>query len=116
MERKKVNRRNMILFSGVYLFYSLSGVLAKLSAKFEVLSTGFLLCYAGMVMIMGIYAVVWQQLLKTNPLSGVFMYKATTVIWGSVFGVLIFSEQITTGKILGILLIMLGIYHIGKSG
>ena len=38
-----------------------------------------------------------------------------TVIWGTIFGITIFGENLTLGKILGAVLIILGIIFYTKS-
>ena len=51
----------------------------------------------------------WQQIIKRIPLTTAFANKAVTVVWGLVWGALIFREPITPGKIVGVLLIVAGV-------
>ena len=64
---------------------------------------------------MGIYAVLWQQILKRVPLVTAYANRAVTVIWGLIWGLLIFDERITIQKIVGAAIIVTGIMIVVKS-
>lgn len=89
--------------------YSFSGILSKFAAAQPFLSLKFFLCYGGIIAILGIYALAWQQIIKKIPLTTAFANKAVTVFWGLVWGALIFRESITWGKILGAALVVAGV-------
>ena len=89
--------------------YSLSGIFSKLAAGESLLSFNFCLYYACIVAILGIYAIGWQQIIKRMPLTTAYANKAVCTIWGSVWGILIFKEQINFEKIVGIVMIVVGI-------
>lgn len=89
--------------------YSLSSVFSKLAAGEVFLSSGFILFYSGVLAVLAIYAVGWQQIIKRMPLTTAFANKAVCTIWGSIWGVLLFGEDISIVKIVGILLIVVGI-------
>ena len=80
------------------------------------LSFDFLLYYLLMLLILVIYALGWQQIIKVLPLSTAFANKAITVAWGLGWGKLIFNENITVGKLIGIGLIVAGIVLLSYSG
>ena len=71
--------------------------------------------YGLLLVIMAVYAVLWQQILKKLPLNVAYANKAVTVIWGLIWGMIIFKEQITLNNILGAALIILGIYVVVKA-
>lgn len=91
------------------MLYSCSGILSKLASGFPFLSLGFIGCYAGIIVLLGIYAVFWQQVIKRLPLTVAFANKAVTVVWGLVWGVLFFSEEITLMKLIGALIVLIGV-------
>ena len=91
------------------MVYSLSGICSKMAAGQPFLSPRFCLFYALIIIILGIYAVGWQQVIKRLPLSTAFANKAVTVIWGLIWGVLFFGEKVTLGKCVGILFVICGI-------
>lgn len=95
--------------------YSISGVFSKLASREQFLSLRFILLYGGVVLILGIYAIGWQQVIKRMPLTTAYANKAVCTVWGSVWGILFFQEGISIGKIAGIGLIMAGIILFAKE-
>lgn len=91
------------------MFYSSVGVFGKLASQHEFMSIPFILFYGAEILVLGIYAIAWQQFMKRMPLSAAYANKAVTVIWGCVWGVLIFREQLSAGKIVGGLLVLVGV-------
>lgn len=91
------------------LLSSLSGVCSKMAANQSFLSFGFCLYFGLVLVIMFVYAIVWQQILKRMPLTVAYANRPVTLIWGMVWGALIFKERITWNMILGAGIIFLGI-------
>lgn len=91
------------------IIYSLSSVFSKLASNYDVFSFNFVIYYGLVILCLGIYAIVWQQVIKRLPLITAFATKAITIVWGIVWGVIIFSEQITLGKIIGAVIIIIGV-------
>ena len=91
------------------MFYSVSGVVSKLAAGKPFLSPAFIALYGIEILILGVYAIGWQQFIKRMPLSVAYANKAVTVVWGCVWGVLIFREQLPPGKIVGALMVLAGV-------
>ncbi len=91
------------------MLYSCSGILSKFAAGYDFLSWQFCLLYVGIIGILGVYAIGWQQVLKRMPLTSAFSNKAITVVWGIIWGALFFSEPITLMKIVGAVLIICGV-------
>ena len=89
--------------------YSVSGIFSKLAAEQDFLSFKFCLYYAGIIAILGIYAIGWQQIIKRMPLTTAFSNKAVTVVWGILWGVLFFGETLSTGKVIGAALVIGGV-------
>ena len=95
------------------LFYSSVGVLGKLASRYEFLSTTFVLLYGVEMIVLCIYAVAWQQFIKRMPLSVAYANRAVMIIWGCVWGIIIFHEHLTAGKIAGGLLVLCGVVLYG---
>lgn len=91
------------------MVYSCSGILSKLAAGCELFSIEFCALYAGILFLLALYAVGWQQVLKRLPLTTVFSNKAVTIVWGIVWGALFFLEPITVPKVVGAVLIIAGV-------
>lgn len=92
-----------------FFMYSLYSVAGKFAAREDFLSKKFILLYALIFCILFVYALIWQQVLKTVPLTIASANKAATIAWGMVFGKLIFDERISPAMIAGALLIVAGI-------
>lgn len=112
---KSSNLKNYILLHVLLMVYSISGILSKLAAKVVFMSIPFILLYLGIVFLLGIYAIFWQQIIKALPLTIAYANKAVSVIWGLVWGILFFHEKLTLGKLIGICLIVTGIILFCKS-
>lgn len=106
---EKTDKKVFIALHLLLLFYSLSSVLSKLAAGQVFLSLPFILCYGGMIFILMVYAIGWQQILKRLPLTVAFANKAVTLVWTMVFGVLFFKESISLKQILGCALAVAGV-------
>ena len=79
------------------------------ASKQESFGLSFFLLYGLEVAILGVYAILWQQIIKKFELSIAYANKAVVLIWAMIFGALIFKEQITASKVAGILLVIVGI-------
>ncbi|WP_418668389.1 DMT family transporter [Allofournierella sp.] len=97
------------------MVYSASGILSKNAAKSQAFSWPWLLLMGGVFLILAVYAVGWQQVIKRLPLTTAFANKAVTVVWGIVWGALFFKEAITPGKLLGAALIIAGVVLFVKA-
>ena len=111
---KKTFARYLLLHLFLML-YSTCGIAGKLAAGQPFLSPPFLLLYGLELLILGLYAIGWQQFLKRMPLSVAYANKAVTVVWGCVWGVAVFHEQLTPGKIAGGVLVLLGVVLYGYA-
>ena len=89
--------------------YSCGGILSKLAAGQPFLSLGFCLCYGGMIAILGVYAIGWQQIIKHMPLTSAYANRAVTVVWGVVWGVLVFHEGVSVLQLVGCALVVAGV-------
>ena len=54
--------------------------------------------------------IIWQQILKRMPLTVAYANKPVTLIWGIIWGALIFGEKITVNMLIGAAVIFAGIY------
>lgn len=93
----------------LFLVFSMSGIFSKAAASCSFMSWGFLLNYGMVIFIMGVYAFFWQQLIKILPLSVAYANKAVTVIWGLIWGAILYQEKITIGKVISAAIVILGV-------
>ncbi len=100
--------KDILLLQLVFLIYSMNSIVAKFASA-EEFGLRFILLYGLEVVILGIYAILWQQVIKKFELSVAYANKAVTLIWAMLWGAVLFKEQITVTKIAGILLVIAGI-------
>ena len=91
------------------MVYSLSGVFGKLASGVPLLSIRFCVYYGAIIALLGFYAIGWQQIIKRLPLTLAFANKAVTTVWGLIWGLVFFHEQVTVGKLMGIALVVIGV-------
>ncbi len=103
------NWKTLVLLHIMLMVYSTSGVFSKLAAGEPFLSPRFCLYYGAVIALLAVYAVCWQQIIKRIPLTTAFANKAVTTAWGLVWGLLLFHEPLTIGKIVGALLVIGGV-------
>jgi len=108
MEKSKI--ANFILLHVILVMYSFGSIFSKLASSYEFLSLRFIIYYGVIILILFLYAMFWQQILKKLPLTTAFANKSITVIWGMVWGALIFKETIKFTMIIGTIFIFYGIY------
>lgn len=108
-DKPKNNYLNFVFLHILLCVFSLSGVCSKLASGESFLSLKFCLFYGGVILILGIYAIFWQQIIKRMQLSLAYANKAVTVIWGMIWGILFFQEQITPQKIIGAIIVIIGV-------
>ncbi len=97
------------------LILSLAGIFAKKASAVGFLSVEFITYYCLILFIMGIYAILWQQIIKRFELSVAYANKGTLIIWTFIWAVIFFQETITLNNILGAVLVIAGIVMVFKD-
>ena len=98
-----------IALIGTFFIYTTSGVFSKLASQREFLSPGYIAFLACTVGVLGIYAVLWQQIIKRMDVSLAYMFKGTGVVFGPMLAHFVFGEAITTTNMVGAAIIICGI-------
>ncbi|NLL91417.1 MAG: transporter [Ruminococcaceae bacterium] len=112
IDKKKIKDRNylftlLILHLGI-IFYSASAVFLKLAGKAEIFSFGFFLMAGSSLTVMMLYAVIWQFSLKKLPLSTAYANRSLSIVWGVVFGIVVFKERVSISLVIGAAIILAG--------
>ena len=105
----KNKMKTLFLLHLMLMIYSMSGICSKLAAGEPFLSLKFCVYYAVVILLLGFYAIGWQQIIKRLPLTTAFANKAVTVIWGIIWGAVFFNEPIKAGKVIGAVLVIAGV-------
>ena len=111
----KLSIRHIIVLIGVNMVYACVGICTKMAALQTPFSWPYLLWFAGAVAIIGIYAILWQQVLRRIELSTAYMFKGTTLIFTMLIAALLFGEAITVQNIIGSVIIITGITLLARS-
>jgi len=106
----KTKIKNYIFLHACLLFYSIGAIFAKTASSKAFLSFEFILYYGLFLVVLFIYAILWQQILKRFPLTVAFANKAIVILWGIIWGCVFFGETFRWGMILGSIVIVTGIY------
>lgn len=108
---KKRKAGNLLLLQAVVVLYTFATVIGKFAADSVEQQKGmqFLLLYGAEIAVLGIYAILWQQMIKRIELSVAYANRGMALLWSLLWAVLFFGEQVTPKKVGGVALVMLGI-------
>lgn len=95
--------------------YTVSGIAAKLASHYTFLSMGFILCYGMEIAVLGVYAIIWQQILKRVDISIAYANRSTAIFWSMLWASILFQEQITWQNMIGVILIFVGTWVVNSS-
>ncbi len=110
VNEKKFSIGAFVLLQIALFIVSLGAVCSKMAGRQEFLSFPFFAFYGALILIMFVYAILWQQILKRISLVIAYACKGITIIYGILWGVLFFKEEITLKMIIGALLVLTGVY------
>lgn len=98
-----------IILHLILLLNSVGGIFSKNAAAQPFMSFEFCLYYGLLIVILGVYAILWQQVLKLLPLNVAYANKAVIIIWGLLWGALFFNETISVNNIIGAAIVLFGV-------
>lgn len=104
----KVSWKHLIFLQGIVMIYTTSGIFAKLASNQTFLSLEFIVLYGMEIVVLGIYAILWQQIIKHIDLSVAYANRSIAIIWSMLWASILFHEQITPQNIIGVLVVVLG--------
>lgn len=105
----------VVILLGVFMIYTLVSILLKYTSLQKPFSFHYFLWLVGSFCVMGIYALLWQQVLRKIPLTDAYMFKGSSIIFLLVLSAVLFGESITLTNIIGSLLIVGGIALFSKA-
>lgn len=121
--KQSLKWKDMLMLQIVFLIYSFTSLAQKLMSSYlpkgaaslpellqQLFNVKLIISGVLVVTLLGVYALLWQQVIKRFELSVAYANKAVTLLWALVWGMLIFHEELTVGKVVGILVVMTGIY------
>lgn len=99
----------IIILLSTNLLYACVSLFTKYASQQEFMSWNYIVGLIGAFGVMGLYAVLWQQVLKRIELSLAYMFKGTSIVFVMLLANIIFGEQITWNNIVGAIIIIIGI-------
>lgn len=112
--RKKVTFRELLILQAVVMVYTFAGIIGKFAAGQEALE--FLLLYAVEIGVLGVYAILWQQMIRRFELSVAYANRSVALAWSLLWAVLIFGEELTVKKLAGAAFVIAGTVIINGGG
>lgn len=110
MDNNKHRVLPFICLHVLLMLVSVGDIFSKLAGAEPFLSLKFCLFYGAMIAILGLYAIAWQQILRIVPLVTAYANNAVSVLWGLIWGALLFQEQVTLTKLIGCAIVIFGVY------
>lgn len=110
MKDKKFNAGAFILLQIALIIVSFGAVCSKMAGRQEFLSIPFFAFYGALILILFVYAILWQQILKRISLVVAYACRGIGIIYAIIWGVLFFKEEITWKMIAGAVLVLIGVY------
>lgn len=98
-----------IVLIGINMLYACVSLFTKYASQQEFMSWNYMLGLIGAGGVMGLYAILWQQILKRVELSLAYMFKGTSIVFVMLLANIIFGEQMTWNNIVGAIIIIIGI-------
>lgn len=69
-----------IALIGAIFIYASSGVFSKLASQQDFVSLLYIAFLCGSVAVLGIYAVLWQQIIKRMPVGDAYLFKDSRIL------------------------------------
>lgn len=106
---KNVKWKNILQLQAVVIIYTISSVMAKTASRHKEERLLFLLFFGLEFILLGIYALLWQQIIKKFELSVAYANRAMAILWSMIWAVLFFHDRITIRNIVGVAIVLVGI-------
>lgn len=108
MKKKGITLKNIILLQAIVIIYTVSSVMAKFASASKDDPLRYFMFLGLEFVILAVYAVLWQQMIKRFDLSVAYANRSMAILWSMIWAVVFFHDQITIRNILGVLFVLLG--------
>lgn len=112
---KKIKITDVLFLQIIYLIYSFAGIASKMASQCKLFSLRFFAFYSIEIFIMGLFAFLWQQIIKRFNLITAYSSKGVVIIWTLIWSAIIFKETIKVNNIFGALIVILGIMMVVRD-
>ena len=80
-QKQRPSWKSWLFLQLIVIIYTLSGVMGKFASAHPFLSLEFILFYGAEIVILGIYAILWQQIIKRFDLSVAYANRSIALLW-----------------------------------
>ena len=108
MKKNGVSIKNLIQLQAVIIIYTISSIMAKFASANNGEPLRFILFFGLEFVFLGIYALLWQQMIKKFDLSVAYANRSMALLWSMIWAVIFFHDRITVKNIIGVILVMIG--------
>lgn len=112
---KKNLIKNILILQAIIAVYTLSTVAAKFASGKDFLSFEFILFYGIEIFILGVYAILWQQIIKKFQISIAYANRAMSLLWAILWAVVFFHEEVTIKNIIGVIIVIIGTIIVNRD-
>lgn len=108
--------KNIVLLQCVVIIYTISSLMSKKASASEGDIIKFIFWFGMEFVVLGIYAILWQQMIKRFELSVAYANRSMAVVWSMVWAVIFFHDNISVKNIIGVCLVVIGTIIINTEG
>ena len=102
-------KKSNALLGIALLLFSFNSACGKAASVYPFLSWKFMAFYGTGILCLGVYALLWQQVLKHMDLSAAYSAKPIALLLSMLWGILLFHEPFKWNMAVGAVIILAGI-------
>ncbi len=106
---KNIMVKKVLIATLAFIVYACSSIFSKFASLHDFLSLPYLFFLGLVVLMLGLYALLWQKVLSMIELNRAFLYKSSTILMILSASVFVFGENISRNNIVGALFIISGL-------
>lgn len=115
--QKTTKLKTIIKLQAVVIIYTFASIFSKLASGEEFLSLKFILFMGLELLVLFVYALLWQQVIKKTELSVAYANREMYLLWSLLWAVVFFHNNVTPANVIGCLLVIVGTLVItGEDG
>jgi len=106
---KRLSLASIALLFIAFAIYSSTGIFLKLASMQDFLSMNYCFLFAIVILMLAIYAVLWQMILKSISLTQAYLFKSSAIVFALLYAHYLFNEHISLQNIVGASIIFVGV-------
>lgn len=109
--------KTIIKLQAVVVLYTFAGIFSKLASGESLFSLKFFIFMGMELLMLFVYALLWQQVIKKTELSVAYANREMYLLWSLLWAVVFFHNDVTPANVIGCLLVIAGTLIItGEEG